>query len=57
MAAPTGSAGVAQKILGMWSRLADKPAGTHHLYASVLTGGERNRVLNQSRAGLAANNV
>jgi len=34
--------------------LADKPAGTHHLYASVLTGGPRNRVLNQTRAGLAA---
>lgn len=34
--------------------LADKPAGTHHLYASVLTGGPRNRVLNQVRAGLAA---
>jgi tetratricopeptide (TPR) repeat protein len=34
--------------------LADKPAGTHHLYATVLTGGERNRVLNQTRAGLAA---
>lgn len=34
--------------------LADKPDGTHHLYASVLTGGERNRVLNQERAGLAA---
>jgi hypothetical protein len=34
--------------------LADKPAGAHHLYASVLTGGERNRVLNQERAGLAA---
>ena len=34
--------------------LADKPAGTHHLYASVLTGGPRNRVLNQMRSGLAA---
>ena len=34
--------------------LADKPAGTHHLYASVLTGGPRNRVLTQMRAGLAA---
>ncbi len=34
--------------------LADKPDGTHHLYASVLTGGQRNRVLNQERAGLAA---
>jgi len=34
--------------------LADKPPGTHHLYQSVLTGGQRNRVLNQMRAGLAA---
>lgn len=34
--------------------LSDKPAGTHHLYASVLTGGPRNRVLTQMRAGLAA---
>jgi hypothetical protein len=34
--------------------LADKPDGTHHLYASVLTGGPRNRVLNQMRGGLAA---
>jgi tetratricopeptide (TPR) repeat protein len=34
--------------------LADKPDGTHHLYAAVLTGGPRNRVLNQTRAGLAA---
>ena len=34
--------------------LADKPAGTRHLYASVLTGGPRNRVLTQMRAGLAA---
>ena len=34
--------------------LADKPDGTHHLYASVLIGGQRNRVLNQERAGLAA---
>ncbi len=34
--------------------LADKPPGTHHLYAAVLTGGPRNRVLNQTRAGLAA---
>lgn len=34
--------------------LADKPDSARHLYASVLTGGERNRVLNQIRAGLAA---
>ena len=34
--------------------LADKPPQTHHLYQSVLTGGKRNRVLNQMRAGLAA---
>ena len=34
--------------------LADKPASTHHIYAAVLTGGERNRVLNQMRSGLAA---
>lgn len=34
--------------------LSDKPPGTQHLYASVLTGGPRNRVLNQERAGLAA---
>lgn len=34
--------------------LADKPPETHHLYQSVLTGGQRNRVLNQMRAGLAA---
>ncbi len=34
--------------------LADKPDGTHHLYASVLVGGARNRVLTQMRAGLAA---
>lgn len=34
--------------------LADKPPQTHHLYESVLTGGKRNRVLNQMRAGLAA---
>lgn len=38
----------------MASYLADKPAGTHHLFQSVLTGGQRNRVLNQMRAGLAA---
>ena len=38
----------------MESWLADKPPGTHHLYAAVLTGGPRNRVLNQTRAGLAA---
>lgn len=34
--------------------LSDKPPGTQHLYAEVLTGGQRNRVLNQMRAGLAA---
>jgi tetratricopeptide (TPR) repeat protein len=34
--------------------LADKPPQTQHLYQSVLTGGQRNRVLNQMRAGLAA---
>ena len=43
---------VAPNKMDAW--LADKPAGAHHLYASVLTGGERNRVLNQERAGLAA---
>jgi len=43
---------VAPNKMAAW--LADKPAGAHHLYASVLTGGERNRVLNQERAGLAA---
>ena len=34
--------------------LADKPPNAHHLYATVLTGGQRNRVLNQMRSGLAA---
>lgn len=34
--------------------LLDKPEGTHHIFSSVLTGGPRNRVLNQMRAGLAA---
>lgn len=34
--------------------LADKPPQAYHLYQSVLTGGQRNRVLNQMRAGLAA---
>ena len=34
--------------------LLDKPQGTHHIFSSVLTGGPRNRVLNQMRAGLAA---
>jgi len=34
--------------------LIDKPPNAHHLYESVLTGGQRNRVLNQMRAGLAA---
>ena len=43
---------VAPNKMDAW--LADKPAGAHHLFASVLTGGERNRVLNQERAGLAA---
>lgn len=43
---------VAPGTMDAW--LADKPDGTHHLYASVLTGGQRNRVLNQERAGLAA---
>jgi tetratricopeptide (TPR) repeat protein len=38
----------------MDSWLSDKPPGTQHLYAEVLTGGPRNRVLNQVRAGLAA---
>jgi tetratricopeptide (TPR) repeat protein len=38
----------------MQSWLSDKPESAHHLYASVLTGGARNRVLNQMRAGLAA---
>lgn len=38
----------------MESWLNDKPPGTQHLYASVLTGGPRNRVLNDMRAGLAA---
>ncbi|MEQ1784364.1 MAG: hypothetical protein ABMA14_23670 [Hyphomonadaceae bacterium] len=43
---------VAPGTMDAW--LADKPEGTHHLYASILTGGQRNRVLNQERAGLAA---
>ena len=34
--------------------LADKPAKTHKLYAKVMTEGERNRVLNLLRAGLAS---
>jgi tetratricopeptide (TPR) repeat protein len=34
--------------------LSDKPAELHRLYAKVLTQGERNAVLNQMRAGLAA---
>ena len=34
--------------------LSDKPAELHRLYAKVLTQGQRNEVLNQMRAGLAA---
>lgn len=45
---------VSVPVAQMQAWLADKPPGTHHLYASVLTGGPRNRVLNQTRAGLAA---
>lgn len=40
------------EVMAGW--LADKPPQAHHLYRSVLTGGPRNRVLNQMRAGLAA---
>ncbi len=43
---------VPPEVMAEW--LADKPPAAHHLYGSVLTGGQRNRVLNQMRAGLAA---
>ncbi len=43
---------VPPEVMAEW--LADKPPGAHHLYSSVLTGGQRNRVLTQMRAGLAA---
>ncbi len=43
---------VPPEVMAEW--LIDKPPATHHLYGSVLTGGQRNRVLNQMRAGLAA---
>ncbi len=43
---------VAPEAMAEW--LIDKPPNAHHLYESVLTGGQRNRVLNQMRAGLAA---
>ena len=38
----------------MNSYLSDKPEELHRLYAKVLTQGERNAVLNHTRAGLAA---
>ena len=38
----------------MQAYLADKPAKTHKFYAKVMTEGERNRVLNLLRAGLAS---